>query len=194
MWGRGALIGLLFGRCDRRCTIIVVGAQLYLQASYGQDAETEADQEEYCVAELFRHPGRHLWLILMPACAHVTGRPKAFWRCSAPIPVTKNVRLEEAGSGDRNRCGAARWRDGAAKYLQLISRIRLHPWVRRPDHPGMMDACLQGLPDMFELHPQLAADTVPVADWTLSRVLLINDATYPWLVPDAGTHWSAEFR
>jgi diadenosine tetraphosphate (Ap4A) HIT family hydrolase len=38
------------------------------------------------------------------------------------------------------------------------------------------------LPDMFELHPQLAADTVPVADWTLSRVLLINDATYPWLV------------
>lgn len=34
----------------------------------------------------------------------------------------------------------------------------------------------------FELHPQLAADTVPVADWPLCQVLLINDATYPWLV------------
>lgn len=35
---------------------------------------------------------------------------------------------------------------------------------------------------MFELHPQLAADTVPVAEWPLCQVLLINDATYPWLV------------
>lgn len=34
----------------------------------------------------------------------------------------------------------------------------------------------------FELHPQLAADTVPAADWPLCQVLLINDATYPWLV------------
>ncbi|HWA02576.1 MAG TPA: HIT family protein [Rhizomicrobium sp.] len=34
----------------------------------------------------------------------------------------------------------------------------------------------------FALHPRLAADTVPVADWTLSRVLLMNDARYPWLV------------
>ena len=42
--GAGALIGLLFGDVTGG-TIIVVGAQLYLQASYGQDAETEADQE-----------------------------------------------------------------------------------------------------------------------------------------------------
>ena len=34
----------------------------------------------------------------------------------------------------------------------------------------------------FSLHPRLAADTVPVADWGLSRVLLMNDARYPWLV------------
>jgi diadenosine tetraphosphate (Ap4A) HIT family hydrolase len=34
----------------------------------------------------------------------------------------------------------------------------------------------------FELHPRLAADTHPVADWALSRVLLMNDARYPWLV------------
>jgi diadenosine tetraphosphate (Ap4A) HIT family hydrolase len=34
----------------------------------------------------------------------------------------------------------------------------------------------------FVLHPRLAADTLPVADWMLSRVLLMNDARYAWLV------------
>ena len=34
----------------------------------------------------------------------------------------------------------------------------------------------------FDLHPRLAADTVFVADWTLCRVLLMNDARYPWLI------------
>lgn len=34
----------------------------------------------------------------------------------------------------------------------------------------------------FALHPHLAADTVFVADWALSRVLLMNDARYPWLI------------
>jgi diadenosine tetraphosphate (Ap4A) HIT family hydrolase len=34
----------------------------------------------------------------------------------------------------------------------------------------------------FSLHPRLAADTVFVADWALSRVLAINDARYPWLI------------
>lgn len=34
----------------------------------------------------------------------------------------------------------------------------------------------------FELHPQLAADTVPVATWPLCEVLLLTDANYPWLV------------
>ncbi|MDJ0896966.1 MAG: HIT family protein [Alphaproteobacteria bacterium] len=34
----------------------------------------------------------------------------------------------------------------------------------------------------FELHPQLASDTLPVTDWPLCRVLLMNDATYPWLI------------
>ena len=35
---------------------------------------------------------------------------------------------------------------------------------------------------MFELHPTLAADTVEVARWPLCRVLLMNDANYPWLI------------
>jgi diadenosine tetraphosphate (Ap4A) HIT family hydrolase len=34
----------------------------------------------------------------------------------------------------------------------------------------------------FELDPRLAADTVFVADWKLSRVLLMDDARFPWLV------------
>jgi len=34
----------------------------------------------------------------------------------------------------------------------------------------------------FALHPQLAADTVTLADWALSRVCLMDDARYPWLI------------
>lgn len=34
----------------------------------------------------------------------------------------------------------------------------------------------------FVLHPRLEADAVFVADWPLSRVLLMNDARYAWLV------------
>lgn len=34
----------------------------------------------------------------------------------------------------------------------------------------------------FTLHPQLAADTAEVTRLGLCRVLLMNDATYPWLI------------
>jgi diadenosine tetraphosphate (Ap4A) HIT family hydrolase len=34
----------------------------------------------------------------------------------------------------------------------------------------------------WELHPQLARDTVNIGDLPLSRVLVINDANYPWLL------------
>jgi diadenosine tetraphosphate (Ap4A) HIT family hydrolase len=36
--------------------------------------------------------------------------------------------------------------------------------------------------DTFVLHERLAADTAFVADWGLSRVLLMNDARYSWLI------------
>jgi diadenosine tetraphosphate (Ap4A) HIT family hydrolase len=36
--------------------------------------------------------------------------------------------------------------------------------------------------DSFQLHERLAADTAYVADWALSRVLLMDDARYPWLI------------
>jgi diadenosine tetraphosphate (Ap4A) HIT family hydrolase len=35
---------------------------------------------------------------------------------------------------------------------------------------------------VWSLHPQLAQDTVPVGDLPLARVLLTNDANYPWLI------------
>jgi diadenosine tetraphosphate (Ap4A) HIT family hydrolase len=37
-------------------------------------------------------------------------------------------------------------------------------------------------PAPWSLHPQLASDTVPVGDLPLARVLLANDANYPWLI------------
>jgi diadenosine tetraphosphate (Ap4A) HIT family hydrolase len=34
----------------------------------------------------------------------------------------------------------------------------------------------------WSLHPRLAADTVPVCDLALSRLLAMNDADFPWLI------------
>ncbi len=34
----------------------------------------------------------------------------------------------------------------------------------------------------WSLHPQLESDTTTVGDLALSRLLAINDATYPWLI------------
>ncbi len=34
----------------------------------------------------------------------------------------------------------------------------------------------------FVLHERLAADCITLADWPLCRVLLMNDASYPWLI------------
>ena len=34
----------------------------------------------------------------------------------------------------------------------------------------------------WSLHPQLAKDTIDIGDLPLSRVLVIKDANYPWLL------------
>ena len=34
----------------------------------------------------------------------------------------------------------------------------------------------------FVLHPRLLADTATITDWSLSRLLLMNDKRYPWVV------------
>ena len=41
---------------------------------------------------------------------------------------------------------------------------------------------VSGTPKDWSLHPQLAQDTVPIGDLPLARVLLANDANYPWLI------------
>jgi len=35
---------------------------------------------------------------------------------------------------------------------------------------------------MFELHPQLDRDCIAIGDFPLSRLLLMDDANYPWLI------------
>jgi diadenosine tetraphosphate (Ap4A) HIT family hydrolase len=37
-------------------------------------------------------------------------------------------------------------------------------------------------PPTWSLHPQLADDTISIGDLPLARVLLMNDANYPWTV------------
>ena len=34
----------------------------------------------------------------------------------------------------------------------------------------------------FELSPQLAADCIVLGDFPVSRLLLLNDANYPWFI------------
>ncbi len=34
----------------------------------------------------------------------------------------------------------------------------------------------------FQLHPQLAADSIWLADWPLCQLRLINDRQYPWFI------------
>ncbi|MFO1147169.1 MAG: HIT domain-containing protein [Alsobacter sp.] len=41
---------------------------------------------------------------------------------------------------------------------------------------------MPGPDSAFELHPQLAADTRPVGDLLLSRVLLMDNARFPWIL------------
>lgn len=37
-------------------------------------------------------------------------------------------------------------------------------------------------PSLFALHPRLVADTLSIGCLPLSRLLLMNDTTYPWLI------------
>ena len=55
---------------------------------------------------------------------------------------------------------------------QILGLAPLHCRFRSPQVCGMS----------FDLHPRLEADTVFIADWPLCRVLLMNDARYPWLI------------
>jgi diadenosine tetraphosphate (Ap4A) HIT family hydrolase len=41
---------------------------------------------------------------------------------------------------------------------------------------------LANVPTSWSLHPQLARDTTAIGDLALSRVLVVNDANWPWLL------------
>ena len=41
---------------------------------------------------------------------------------------------------------------------------------------------MNDIPTPWTLDPQLAHDTIPLGDLPLARVLLMNDANYPWLI------------
>jgi diadenosine tetraphosphate (Ap4A) HIT family hydrolase len=45
-----------------------------------------------------------------------------------------------------------------------------------------MDRPMNTASDVWQLHPQLAQDTAAIGDLPLSRLLVSNDANYPWLL------------
>ena len=38
------------------------------------------------------------------------------------------------------------------------------------------------MPNAFTLHPRLAGDTIVLGNWPLCRLLLMNDARFPWVI------------
>lgn len=56
---------------------------------------------------------------------------------------------------------------------------RVRPPTRRPT--GQIQRHIAPVSD-FLLDPRLEADTLPVGDLALSRVLLMDDARFPWLI------------
>jgi diadenosine tetraphosphate (Ap4A) HIT family hydrolase len=47
---------------------------------------------------------------------------------------------------------------------------------------GSSPAMTAMMESVWSLDPKLAADTIPIGDLPLSRVLLANDANYPWAI------------
>jgi diadenosine tetraphosphate (Ap4A) HIT family hydrolase len=58
-------------------------------------------------------------------------------------------------------------------------------WLRgsnRESFPSWVDNVVEMAEASWSLHLQLAADTVPVCDLALSRLVAMNDANFPWLI------------
>ncbi|MBC7583634.1 MAG: HIT domain-containing protein [Tardiphaga sp.] len=55
-----------------------------------------------------------------------------------------------------------------------------------PAKPSRLPAASSGIPmtssSTWSLHPQLQKDTIDIGDLPLSRVLVVKDAHYPWLM------------
>jgi diadenosine tetraphosphate (Ap4A) HIT family hydrolase len=58
-------------------------------------------------------------------------------------------------------------------------------WLRgsnRESFPSRVDNVVEMAEASWSLHLQLAADTVPVCDLALSRLVAMDDANFPWLI------------
>jgi len=53
-------------------------------------------------------------------------------------------------------------------------------FLQKADSPD--SGMIAQLPSDWSLHPRLEKDTVAVCDLALSRILVMNDANFPWLV------------
>src|SRR5581483_5919671 len=80
----------------------------------------------------------------------------------------------------RARAMAAAWPATPHPMIPILKKSPSLQWRRhaRSIMPHPMEAAMAE----FALHSRLEADTAFVADWGLSRVLLMNDARYPWLI------------
>jgi diadenosine tetraphosphate (Ap4A) HIT family hydrolase len=65
-----------------------------------------------------------------------------------------------------------KFRDACVGPSNARGEARVHNRNRTPEQPVMR----------FVLHPQLAKDSFAIGDAALCRVLLMNDAQYPWCI------------
>jgi diadenosine tetraphosphate (Ap4A) HIT family hydrolase len=68
------------------------------------------------------------------------------------------------------------------RHATVVASIYRNAWASRSRESPDARRIMMGSTDAFALHERLAADTLPVGDWPLSRVLLMNDAQFPWLI------------
>src|SRR5262245_58780331 len=90
------------------------------------------------------------------------------------------------------RCGASRALSMAAPCIRppkamppwRMPRCRLPAGCSafRRSHATRTRIKKMPAPESWSLHPQLARDTVAIGDLALSRVLVANDANWPWLL------------
>ncbi len=69
-------------------------------------------------------------------------------------------------------------RQGIRGYAAVLS-LGARPWSRGAKLKLMNQA---GVRAVFALDPQLQQDTLPIGDFPLCRLLLSNDANYPWFI------------
>src|SRR5215204_147612 len=73
-------------------------------------------------------------------------------------------------------------RQPPASYIGRTKQESKHRWIPHVSFPQQLILRTNFMTDGWTLHPQLDRDTASLGDLPLSRVLVINDANYPWLL------------